>query len=90
MKFKDYVKACNDLLAKNESFGDLEVFYSIDDEGNGFGTCNFEPSVELLDEDHGLKGWITLEDGEEVEINAETISEEQVKDLSCERVIVLN
>lgn len=47
MKLKTYIKKLQKL---EEKHGNLELVYSIDDEGNSFHSVSFEPSIILLDE----------------------------------------
>lgn len=46
MKLKEYAKCINKLLKKYG--GDLEVIYSIDDEGNDFNYIIMNPEVGVL------------------------------------------
>ena len=48
MKLKEYAKRINELIEKG--YGELECFYSIDDEGNGYGEVCYNPTVEEASE----------------------------------------
>lgn len=45
MKAKQYIKTLNALVDK---YGDLDLCYAIDDEGNGFQLVIFEPATGTL------------------------------------------
>ncbi|RLD64314.1 MAG: hypothetical protein DRJ01_00950 [Bacteroidetes bacterium] len=46
MKLSEYIKALNEAL---KDYGDLDVVYSIDDEGNDYKEVHFIPSVGYYD-----------------------------------------
>jgi hypothetical protein len=48
MKFSQYVELINK-LANNEELLDLEVVYSVDDEGNGYDSVKFGPEAIAVD-----------------------------------------
>jgi hypothetical protein len=48
MKLSTYIEKLQELLAEN---GDLQCIYSKDDEGNGYGTVNYSPSLMRYDYD---------------------------------------
>jgi len=57
MKLSKYIK---ELEEKLKNYGDLEVVYSVDDEGNSFNEVYFSPSIgHYRSED---KEWDTQED----------------------------
>ncbi len=49
LKFKEYVDNLNKLLADNPKYGDLDVVYSKDDEGNGFQHIYYGPTIGIHD-----------------------------------------
>ena len=49
MKVSEMIKNLQGFLEKN---GDLECWYAIDDEGNGFKTVVYKPSLMYLDTDY--------------------------------------
>lgn len=51
MKFKEYIRNLNKLLAERPEVADFDVVTSKDDEGNGYSLVHYEPSVGNLDED---------------------------------------
>ena len=57
MKLSEYIKNLNETF---KSYGDLDVVYSIDDEGNDFNRIAFAPSVGHYFEEE--REWITEED----------------------------
>jgi len=69
MKLSTYIESLEDALKK---YGDLEVVYSSDDEGNSFDKINFSPSTgHFFSED---REWISeddiLDDDLDFEINS--------------------
>lgn len=42
MKLTSYIEKLQELL---DEYGDLELIYSTDDEGNAYNTVNYEPSL---------------------------------------------
>lgn len=77
MKLKEYIQGLQDLIDKNPEVADYEVIYSVDDEGNGYGIVNWDPSIGYYDQDNE---WIdeddteALEDQEIEEMNAVLIN----------------
>lgn len=53
MKLNEYIQQLQELLVANPELGDVEVAYAKDDEGNGYSTSVFSPSVryKMIDED---------------------------------------
>jgi hypothetical protein len=49
MQLVEYINNLNEIY--NKYGPDLEVVFSIDDEGNEFNKVNFRPSVGIFDED---------------------------------------
>ena len=45
MKLKDFLKNINELVKQNKELLELEVVYSVDDEGNEFQKVVFSPSI---------------------------------------------
>jgi hypothetical protein len=69
MKLSTYIESLEDALKK---YGDLEVIYSSDEEGNSFDKINFSPTIgHFFSED---REWISedsiLDDDLEYEINS--------------------
>lgn len=57
MKFEEYVKELNELLAENPDYADLMVVTSKDDEGNGFDPVYYGPQAgEFEDGEFDEKG----------------------------------
>lgn len=54
MKLKDYIKYLQEIKKKHG--GDLDLIYSVDEEGNGFNQVYFAPSVKYINKK-------TLKDG---------------------------
>jgi len=50
MKFKDYVANLNKLLDARPETAEMSVVTSIDDEGNGFNTVHYHPTVGSLED----------------------------------------
>jgi hypothetical protein len=50
VKFKDYVEKLNAILAEHPNYADLEVFASVDDEGNRYGRIEGGYSVGMTHE----------------------------------------
>lgn len=48
MKLSTYIEKLQALLDEN---GDLSIIYSKDDEGNGYNTVNYSPSLMRYDEE---------------------------------------
>lgn len=48
MTFKDYLKAANELAARNPETLEMQVIFAIDNEGNKFVPCEHVPSAGLL------------------------------------------
>lgn len=53
MTFKEYVTACNELLAQRPGIGDYQCVYSIDDAGNEYKRVFYTPSEGVYDEENG-------------------------------------
>lgn len=49
MKLKTYIKLLKKLEAK---YGDSELFYAVDDEGNGYDQVKFGPSICFIDKNN--------------------------------------
>jgi len=47
MKLKEYINTLVEMIKQNPEIEDMEVIYSVDDEGNTFQKVNFTPSVML-------------------------------------------
>lgn len=45
MKLKDFLKNINELVKQNKELLELEVVYSVDDEGNEFNKIIFTPTI---------------------------------------------
>ncbi len=45
MTLKEYVEMLYELVQQNEGYGDLEVVYASDDEGNDFNTVHCTPTL---------------------------------------------
>jgi len=45
MKLKDYLKNINELVKQNKELLELDVVYSVDDEGNNFSKVIFTPCI---------------------------------------------
>lgn len=45
MKLKEYIKNLQDVLDSNPEYAELAVITAKDEEGNGFNTVYFEPSL---------------------------------------------
>jgi len=52
MKLNDYIKKLQKL--EKEGYGELDIIYAKDDEGNAYSEVFFNPSVGYLDEDGGF------------------------------------
>lgn len=50
MKFKDYLSKLNKLAAKSPEVLDFEAIYARDDEGNGYQSVSFDPSIVEVDD----------------------------------------
>lgn len=48
MKLKDYIKTLQDL--ESEGYGDLEIIYAVDDEGNAYHSVYGEPSLVMVED----------------------------------------
>lgn len=48
MTLQEYIKGLQELLADNPEIGDVEVVYAKDDEGNGFSSSIFSPSIQYI------------------------------------------
>ena len=57
MKLSEYIKSLNESL---KNYGDLDVIYSSDDEGNDFKEINFIPSVGYYDKEN--REWLETAD----------------------------
>lgn len=55
MKFQEYIDNLQKLIMENPELKDVEVAYARDDEGNGYSTSVFAPSIryKMINED----GW---------------------------------
>ena len=69
MKFKDYVKACNDLLEAEPTVGGFETVSLSDEECNSINIVNYKPCIGLYDEDQG-----SFEEGNLLNMNAVLIN----------------
>jgi hypothetical protein len=49
MKFKEYVEKINELLKEDPSYGEYEVIYSSDSEGNNYCKVQQEPVPVYVD-----------------------------------------
>lgn len=49
MKFKEYLEYANELAKKHPEYLELDVCYSIDDEGNGYCKNVYAPSAGVFD-----------------------------------------
>lgn len=71
MKLKEFLENLNNLVKEDPKSLDLEVIYSIDDEGNAFRSVYFEPTKGRFDSDEFLSGdQLEERDRDESEINA--------------------
>jgi hypothetical protein len=53
MKLKEYVDNLVKLLEDNSEYGELDVVYSKDDEGNGYQGVHYTPTIGSHDVDEG-------------------------------------
>ena len=67
MKISEMIKNLQEFMAEH---GDLECWYAIDDEGNGYRPIYFKPSKYYADEDEEV---YQLEDLEYYEIDVEDV-----------------
>ena len=51
MKLKTFLKGINELIDKEPGALDLEVYYAVDDEGNGHNPIYFAASLSLREAD---------------------------------------
>jgi len=51
MKLKEFIDNLNKLIADDPEVLNLDVIFSIDDEGNGFNHINFSPSIGVFDDE---------------------------------------
>lgn len=74
MKLGEYLENLAELLQKHPELIDVDVVYSIDDEGNDYGIVNWSPSVGHFNEQH--REFISEDDieDEEFSINAVLIN----------------
>ena len=71
MKLKEYLKKLEDLY---EKYGDIELYYSIDDEGNDYREVYYNPSFNYLTkEENELVTPEELEEDEEMNALKEVI-----------------
>ncbi len=49
MKLKAYIERLNKILAEDPKNANLEVVYSIDDEGNAFHSVNSDPVIGIYE-----------------------------------------
>ena len=50
MRFKDYLDHIHKLVKENPEVLEMDTYYGIDDEGNGFEAIGHLPSVMFMDE----------------------------------------
>lgn len=74
MKLKEYIKYLKKL---EKNHGDAEVWYAIDDEGNGYGSVLFGPSIVYASENTTTN------------LDYDGVSEVQTKEFTKE-IIILN
>lgn len=67
MKVSEMIKNLQEFMAEN---GDIECYYAIDDEGNGYQKVNYTPSKYYVDEDGNV---MQLEDLEYYELHIEDV-----------------
>ena len=69
MKFNEYIKNLQALEA--QGYGELEVIYAVDDEGNAYHSVWSEPDLVMVEDlEEYYKEVIHPDDAEEYEINA--------------------
>ena len=54
MKLKKFLEALELMIKSNPKILELDIVYSIDDEGNEFKKVYFEPTIGIYNEDEGL------------------------------------
>lgn len=64
MLLKEFIHNLNKLIENDESWGEMEVLTSIDDEGNGYNPVYFHPTVGHW-ENHEFKTEADLEEDDE-------------------------
>ena len=69
MKVSEMIKNLQKFMEKN---GDLDCWYAVDDEGNGYQEVNYSPSLYYIDKFNG-EVYATLEDIEECEVDFEDV-----------------
>lgn len=71
MKLKEYLDNLNKLVKENPDCLEYEVVSSIDDEGNGFNSVYYSPTLGIFEDDEFISGENIDERGRSVnEINA--------------------
>lgn len=50
MKLKKYLKYLQKLLEENPHLKDAEIYFSADDEGNGYQKVSYTPSIRFIEE----------------------------------------
>ena len=61
MKFKEFVENCNKLLEEKPEIGEFDAVYAKDDEGNGYQTIYFTPTIGIKESDDYNFDFISLE-----------------------------
>jgi hypothetical protein len=51
MLLKEYIENLQKIVERNPEYENLEVVYSVDDEGNGYGGINYTPTLGFWNED---------------------------------------
>lgn len=67
MKISEMIKNLQEFM---EAHGDLECYYAVDDEGNGYSEIRYTPSKYYVNEDGDV---MQLEDLEEYELHIEDV-----------------
>ena len=71
MKLKDYIKSLQKLVKK---YPEAECFYSIDEEGNGYESVYFGPSIQYADKDEVDTGRLGSLDMNDKPTNADDVA----------------
>ena len=65
MKFKEFVENCNKLLEEQPEVGDCDTVYARDDEGNGYQSIYFTPTLGIKESDDYCFDFIALDNVKE-------------------------
>ena len=68
MKVSEMIKNLQEFM---EVHGDIDCWYAVDDEGNGYQEVHFDPSKYYVDEDKNV--YTSIEDVEYCDLNIEDV-----------------